>query len=316
MKQKPTTLALGGGGARGVAHLGVIEGLLEADFRIERIVGTSIGSLAGALYAFEPDILRVQERAIDYLLSPKFADHQRTLFGAPPASGEERTGGVFSWYRRINEFLRAHSLLTRVVRKPSLLPGILLEDVVEHLLPDADIADAAVPISIVAVDLHSGRRVVLENGPLRLAVRASSSLPGIFPPVEWDDMLLCDIGVFCSLPLHVARSYQPRYLIGVDVSSPLKPLTQCVTALDVMMRMDEIGESLFRGHLGVEADLLISPDVESVEWFDFSACREVVEAGREAARRAIPARKPEVPGGWLKALRPFAASWRSMGGSL
>lgn len=307
-RRKPVTLALGGGGARGVAHLGAIEGLLSGGFSVERIVGVSIGSLAGAMYAFDPDVERVQQRAVDYLTSPTFARHQQELFGASPSSSEETTGGVFSWYRRIDRFLRAHRLLKRVVRTPSLLPGVLLQDVVDHLLPDADIADAAIPLSVVAVDLHSGERVVLEKGPLRTAVQASASLPGIFPPVEWDDMLLCDIGVFNSLPLSVARSYDPKSLIAVDVSSDLKPLSDCVTALDVMMRMDEIGEAMFRRHDGTEADLLISPIVGHVEWFDFSACEELLEAGRDAAEQAISSWQEAHGSNWIKTLRPVAAS--------
>lgn len=281
------TLALGGGGARGVAHLGVIEVLLEAGFEIERIVGISIGSLAGALCAFEPDIHRVQRRALDYLLSPSFQRHQRVLFGAHPAPGEVSTGGLFTWYKRVQDYLRANRLFHRVIRNPSLLPGVILQDVVDHLLPEVDIASSVVPLSIVAVDLRSGKRVVLERGPLRDAVRGSSSLPGIFPPVELGKMLLCDVGVLYSLPTTVARGYGPEYVVAVDVSSGIKPLPDCETAFDVLMRMDEIGESLFRDYASKSADLVIHPQVSGIEWFDFSASEQLLEAGRVAAREAL-----------------------------
>ncbi|MEX0703105.1 MAG: patatin-like phospholipase family protein [Planctomycetales bacterium] len=285
------TLALGGGGARGVAHLGAVEVVRDFGFEIERIVGVSIGSLAGAMCAFDADIHAVQKKALDYLMSPEFQAHQQVLFGSHPRGQEIATGGVFTWYQRVKQYLRANQLFHRVIRTPSLLPGLILKDVVDHLLPDADIADAKIPLSIVTVDLRSGHQVVLENGPLRDAVRASASLPGIFPPIEIDGMNLCDIGVFCSLPTTIARSYDPQFVLAVDVSSEMRFLDKCETALDVLMRMDEIGEALFRKHVRHMADLVIRPDVFGVEWFDFSTCEELVRSGRAAARRALAALK-------------------------
>lgn len=287
----PITLALGGGGARGVAHLGIIEGLLEAGFTIERIVGVSSGSLAGGMYAFDPDIKRAQDKALTYLLSDSFQEHQQTLFGASPSADESTTGGLFTWYERVISYLRMNRYFYRVARKPSLLPGVILTDVVEHLFDDVDLAEAKIPFSVVTVDLRTGHNVVLERGSLRDAVRASSSLPGIFPPVEVDGMLLCDIGVFYSLPTLIARSYGPTCLVAVDVGSDLQPLNRCETAMDVLMRMDEIGEALFRKHVRDAADFVITPKVFGVEWFDFSRSREVISAGLEAARGSAGAIK-------------------------
>ena len=285
---KSITLALGGGGARGVAHLGVVEVLMKAGYTIERIVGVSMGSLAGAACAFEPDIHKVQQKCLAYLLSDSFQHHQQVLFGTTPKSSDETTGGIFSWYERVKKYLHKNRHLHRVVTKPSLLPGIVLHDVVNNLLPAADIADAKIPLSIVAVDLRSGHRVVLEKGPVRQVVRASSSLPGIWPPVELDGMLLCDIGVFYSLPTTMAQAYAPNCLVAVDVSSGIRPLTDCETAFDVLMRMDEIGEALFRKRVVDAADLVIQPEVAGLEWFDFSSPENMIAIGRQAASRAIP----------------------------
>lgn len=288
MNRHGTTLALGGGGARGMAHLGVIESMLEVGLAVDRIVGVSIGSLAGAMFAFDPDIEHVKKTALDYLLSESFQRHQAVLFGAHGSGKDaDSTGGVFAWYSRAKDYLRANRIFHRVVSRPSLLPGVVLNDVVEHLLPEADIADAKVPLSIVSVDLRSGHKVVLERGPVREAVRASSALPGIFPPVEFEGMLLCDVGVFYSLPTTVARSYGSNRVIAVDVSSEMQRLDKCETALDVLMRMDEIGESLFRKHVRDEADLVIRPDVSGVQWFDFSSPRELIDTGRKTGRNEL-----------------------------
>lgn len=287
-KRKPKiTLVLGGGGARGIAHLGVIEVLLRAGFEIERIVGVSIGSLVGAMFAFEPDIRRVQQRAIDYLLSPAFQKHQVTLFGTATTKGNTATGGMFAWYARVQSYLQVNRLFHRVIGQPALLPGIILRDVVEHLLVDQDISEARIPLSIVAVDLLSGHKVVLEKGSLRDAVRASSALPGIFPPIPYGKMLLSDIGVIYSLPTNVALAYDPECMVAVDVGTGLQHVDYCNTALDVLVRMDEIGEALFRKYVQDMADVIVRPSVSDVDWFDFSPASKLIAEGRKAATRVI-----------------------------
>jgi NTE family protein len=289
MKQRRATLALGGGGARGVAHLGAIEELLKARIHPDRIVGVSIGGLAGALYAFEPDIVTVQQRALEYLLSPQFVQHQRRLLGAPRPPNAPEPGVGTKLYDRVTGYVRANQMLYRAVRRRSFVPGSLLEEVVNHLVPDADIADAPIPLSIIAVDLHTGRPVVFEKGPLRLAVRASASVAGVFPPIEHGNQLLCDIGSFYSLPVGIAREYSADMVVAVDVESRLKPLAPNATALDVLIRMNEIGGAMFHQQMSAAADLVIVPDVGHIPWFDFSTSGAVVEAGREAARAALAA---------------------------
>jgi NTE family protein len=191
-------------------------------------------------------------------------------------------------------------MLYRAVRRSSLMPGALLEHVVEQLLPDADIADAAIPLTVVAVDLHTGRPKVFDHGPVRLAVRASASVPGIFPPVPFEDKLLCDVGGFAALPLEVARSLDPDLLIAVDVGTDLKPLAREPSAVEILLRMNDIGAELFRQHVKSEADLVILPDVGHVEWFDFTSAGEMIAAGRTAAREALAGFSP--PRNWLRRL--------------
>jgi NTE family protein len=268
--------------------VGALEVLLDSGFRFERVVGVSIGSLVAAMYAFDPDIERVRERALEFILSERFQQGcQRHLTGTRPTDGDENGSRTLSVYGRVAGYVRANRLFHRLVTRPSLLPRMILDDVISNLVPDADIADAEVPLSIVAVDLRSGRRVELERGPVREAVRASKSLPGIFPAVEWDNMLLADIGMFDSLPTVVARSYTDGYVIGIDVGAISRPWSQGNSALAALMRMDEIGESMLRTHSRNAADLIITPAVAQVDRFDFSRPRELVEAGRIAAREAL-----------------------------
>lgn len=287
--EKPeVVLALGGGGARGIAHLGVIEGIEEAGYQISHVLGISIGSLAGSMYAFDPDIKRVQQKTLDYLNGEEFKRFEHRLQLSRSSSKETDGETSPSRWDRIMKVVRANYVCQQIVRLPSLLKGELLVHAAEHLLPDSDIADAKVPLGIVAVDLLAGDRLVMNHGPVRDAVRGSSSIPGIFPPVEFGERLLCDIGVLNSLPVTAAEDLaHSSKLIAVDVSAEVQPVNECSTAVDVLVRMHEVGERLFREQVRRQADLVIRPEVGHRSWFEFQDPEVLIDLGRKAARHAL-----------------------------
>jgi NTE family protein len=258
----------------------------ECNVQTERIVGVSMGSLVGALCASDLDTLAVQAKTRELLHSPSFAAKQRHLFGDMHGRDSD-DAGMFSWYVQVRRFISAHRRFNRAFTGVSLLPQSFMYDVIESLVPNVEIQDLPIPLSIVCVDLLSGHRVVLEKGSLREAVLASMSIPGFFPPVHWQDMLLCDIGVFDSLPTSIARSYATDLVIGVDVGLDHARIEHCHTALEVMMRMQDIGEHMLRQHVGRSADIVIRPDVGHVPWFDFRNSDALVHAGHEAAHRSL-----------------------------
>lgn len=284
---RTATVALGGGGARGLAHLGVMQAIGEAGIQAEQIVGVSMGSLIGAMCAAEPDIHLVQTKAIEFLCSPPFLEQIELLNHAKPVERENDAGGMFSWYRKLQQSLAAGRRFSRAIGHAALASDRPLRYAIDYLVPDCDISDLPTPLSIVAVDLLSGNRVVLEQGPLRRAVQASSAIPGIFRPVKWDGMLLCDIGTIESVPTRIAKSYDSELLIAVDVGPGKTQVPSCDTVLEVMMRMDEVGERLMRKVSTKDADIVVRPEVGNVEWFDFSQPQKLIDAGLQAGRRAL-----------------------------
>jgi NTE family protein len=307
MKWDGAVLALGGGGARGLAHLGVIEVLTDAGIPMKRVVGVSIGSLIGALYAFNPDIRALQDHIIAYVTSQEFLRHQQALYGTR-SEADQRSLPGFSWFGRIKDYLRANRAFHRVMLKRSLLPGKVLEEIVAHVLPDTDIDASRIPLTIVAADLATGHRVVLEHGPLRRCVRGSASLPGIFPPVRLDGKVLCDIGVFYAVPAKVARYYDPSFVIAIDVTMDLELYDRDSSALDTMMRMQDIGGGLLREETISAADIVIRPDVGTLEWLDFAGAAECIEKGRAAARAVLPELLRRYEAGAARDLTPRTTS--------
>ena len=292
---RQAVVALGGGGARGIAHLGVMQAIGESGLQTERIVGVSMGSLVGAMCAVEPNTRVVQANVIKLLHSPNFRQKLDKVFGKVKPTTAETWEGYFAWYERLK-----HAITPRKFRQAtdglSLMSENILNDAIDYLLPDVDLTELPTRLSIVAVDLLSGHRIVLEKGPLRQAVRASTSIAGFFPPVKWGDMLLCDIGTVDSIPITVAKSYARDLTIAVDVGQEQNKITHCKTAFEVLMRMEDIGERLMRRHVSRDADLIVRPDVSEVSWFDFDHPEKLIEAGREAARKALMPLQQELVG--------------------
>ena len=255
--------------------------------RIERIVGVSIGSLAGALCALNEDIRDVQDRVSDLVTSDKFQRQQSRMFSAAPAADEPATSGLFAWWEQFSRFLGARRRMLDLLSRPSLLPPEFIENIVTTLVPDIDIRDVRVPLSIVALDLCSGKQVTLTRGSLRSAVLASTAIPGVFPPVERDGCQLVDIGVIDALPVSVALEYGSDMTIAVDVGADVESKARVQTAREIFLRVSDITERHVRQYTRGMADLIIRPQVTGIPWYDFSRPGELIENGRHAAGLAL-----------------------------
>ncbi|MEM7261631.1 MAG: patatin-like phospholipase family protein [Planctomycetota bacterium] len=276
-------LALGGGGSRGLAHLGVMKVLEEEGIPIDGIVGTSVGSIVGAAYAVHGRIDPVIDFTLEYLRSDEFAnDHfRRLMFGANDAE----LNMLKAFVSRIRKGLSFTSLITR----PAIYDGQTLAEVVNAFVPDIDFADLATPFGVPAIDLRHPVEVLLAAGSVRTAVLASCSLPGFFPPVEVDDMLLADVGVMGSVPVSAANELVPgAMVIAVDLSSELEPIERIEKGWDSIMRCETIAARKLNQLELARADVVIRPDIGAKYWSDFTELRRMIEAGAEAARAKIP----------------------------
>ena len=268
---RAVTVALGSGGARGLAHLGVLDELERGGVRVSAVAGTSSGALLGALWLLEGTdaaVARVRSFAASRL-GRRIAD--------PLAAGP---GGRLDLVRRAR---RLTSLFRLVLTRHQVTQQTFL-DRVGFFLPD--VAIEALPRAFVAVaaDALTGGEVRLDRGPLRLAVAASSAMPGLVAPFEVDGRLLQDGGAVAEVPVGAARALGGTVL-AVEVSEALpagRPDRDRVPR--AMFRAAAMGWQELRRRILAEADAVIAPAVNYFHWADYCRVDEAVAAGRAAAR--------------------------------
>ena len=243
-------LALGGGAARGFAHVGVIQVLEQQGLLPDLVVGTSAGSLVAALYAsgrngaeLEQAALRMEEAAITDWTLPLF--------------------------------------------NRGLLRGDALARYVNAQVQGKTIQDMKRPLGIVATDLANGQSMLFQRGDTGTAVRASSAVPGVFSPVAIGGREYVDGGLVAPVPVQQARQMGAEFVIAVNISSPPEGNATSDTFKVLMQTFDIMGQTINRYALS-EADLVIKPELRGIGSADFSARQRSIVAGRVAMQAALP----------------------------
>ncbi len=274
-------LVLSGGGARGMAHIGVLKALEQLRIPIDCIAGTSMGAIVGGLYAsgMTAEGIEAKMNSVDW---------QQSFRDAPP--------------RQDLAFRRKQDDLNFLVRLPFglkhgkvLLPrGLIQGQKLQQMLRSQTLAysdtasfdDLPTPFRAVATDLETGQAVIMDKGDLALAMRASASIPGLFAPVEDQGRLLVDGGLTQNLPMEVARAMHADVLIVVDVTFPLLPRQDLNTALSISNQMLAIlvRRDADRQKATLQpGDTLIAPELGLSSATDFASVGKTIELGERAA---------------------------------
>jgi NTE family protein len=245
-------LALGGGAARGLAHIGVLKVLEEEQIAVQCVAGTSAGSMIGSLYCAGLSWREIKETArnIDWgdLVSPTW-----------PTLG--------------------------------IVNPDKLEKTLNELLQHKQFEDLAIPFRAVAVDIGSGEEVVLQSGPVARAVRASCSIPGIFQPTEIDGRLLVDGGLTNDVPTDVVSRMGASRVIGVDLNADRVVPKRPENLIEVFYRSLNILIYNSAQKARRQADLMLVPRLEGFAYHDLGRLDELIAQGERAAREQIKALK-------------------------
>jgi NTE family protein len=250
-------LALGGGFARGFAHLGVLQVFEEQHIPISHIAGTSVGSILGAAYASGAPLERLMDTC-------------RTL----------RLRDIARWR----------------VSRLGLASNYCLGNLIERVFETRRFEDLRIPLSVVTTDLASGEPVVFTHGPLVEVIRASCAFPGLFEPVEIGTRYLADGGLVAPVPTLAARAFglalhgntAANIVIGVSVGMHDGYRGAPTNIFQVVSRAVSAAQKHQAEIWERQADLVLRPEVQSLAWDDFDRTAEAIDAGAAAARRALP----------------------------
>lgn len=276
-------LALGGGGARGLAHLGVFAVLEDEGIPVSCLVGTSAGAVIAAMWATLGTAEAVAARWREFLAS----DLPKTLPDVKLADDvSSRDSTILQFARTV----RRGTTVALALGRRSLVEHADLHRALAFLFPEARVEDLRPPLAAVATDFFSGRPVIIRKGSLRDAVAASSTVPGVLPPYQLGDTWLLDGGAVAEVPVREALAMSERPVVAVDVSAlPLDDAPEAIKVPRAILRASQFTEAALRRELLRDADLVIRPAVGGIHWSEFLRAEEAAAAGREAARAAVAA---------------------------
>ena len=295
-------LALSGGGARGLAHVGVLKVLEELRVPVHCITGTSMGAIVGGTYASGTPATKLEEKVRE-------ADWD-DLFRDRPPRAELSSRRKSEDYKTL--FAPEYGFKEGGLRLPKgFIAGVAMEAFLRRLTEQAigitDFRRLPIPFVAVAADIESGEAVVLDRGSLAQAIRASMSLPGVIAPVEIDGRLLVDGGIADNLPVNEARKLCADVVIAVNIGTPPLERDELRSALSITSQLN-----LFLGKASVDEqlrslgrrDVLIAPDLGDISVGSFGRAAEAIRIGEQAARRmADSLQRYSLPAGEYAELR-------------
>ena len=266
-------LSLGSGGARGYAHIGVLQVLERAGIKVDLINGSSIGAIVGGAYALYHDSKRLVSLATE-VVSRAHVNYYSIFQHAQP----DRHPHLRDWL--------LSALCDFTALRTSVFSHRTNRTALSYLFGEYRFSDTAIPFSAVAVDLITGKPVVIREGRLRDGILPSISIPGVFPPVEWDGMLLTDGGVLADVPVRELRAEGAEFVIAVRLAG--EPPAPYKNGFDLLTTVDYLkGKRLSDWEVEM-ADFLIEIELPGYDPMRFDDSRTAIERGIRTAEAALP----------------------------
>ena len=277
-KKNKIGLVLGGGGARGLGHIGVLKVLKIHSIPIHMVAGTSIGAVIGAMYAATLDPHWIENKFKEFIDSEAYKriGLHRLVPTSQPNSSIFQTAATY---------MKNQIIINLANDRLGILKQERLSEIIEFLLPVKTFEELKIPFSCLAVDLNSGEDVVFNSGNLIEAIVASSAIPGYIPPIEKNGMLLTDGAVSCPVPVKTVRKMGADFRISVDVGlNHFEPLEN-PNLLQVLGRAEQITSTRLGEVKSEKADITIRPDTMNVFWAEFDKIDQLIKLGAEETEK-------------------------------
>ena len=265
-------LALGGGGARGLVHIGVLKSLKKQGIPVHMVAGASIGATIGAMYAATLDPDWVEKRFRQFVQSDlyKKIGLDRLVPTDQPNSSIFQTAATY---------VKNQIIVNLANDRLGILKQDRLLQVLEYLIPVKTFEELKIPFSCLTLDLNSGEDIIFKTGDLVEAILASSAIPGFIPPVEKNGLLLTDGFVSCPVPVITVRKMGADFSISVNVGMNNFETLQNPNLLQVLGRAEQITSTRLGELKANTADITIRPNTIDVYWAEFNKIDQLIQNG-------------------------------------
>ena len=284
-------IALGGGGVRGLANIGVLKAMEESGIKPDVISGTSMGAIVGALYADTLSASGTESTIRGVLSSEEFIRQVQKLGSLSGGTDMDR-----GFFEKMFDTAKKGYAFYRFMTKDSVVSQAAYEQI-EKLVPEKNFSDLKLRFACIALDLVSGNTVIFRSGSLRTAIRASSAVPGVLPPVGMDGRMYVDGGWAESVPISAVKQLGAHFIIASDVTRDITAIeakTDLKNSMDIMLRANDIVRSSMNMLRTKEADFVIHPEVGDAPWSAFENLDAYITSGYKAAKMAMPSLKKAI----------------------
>lgn len=279
MKKPTIGLALGGGGARGAAHIGALQSLHHAGIRFDRIVGTSAGAVVGAMYAATQDPDWIEKRFREFIDSSEFE-----ALGTMRMVKDQDPHSPFG---QLAKKVRDQFVIVMSLNRSSILKKEKLKAAFGFLLPVHSFKDLKIPMEVTATDLQTGKLTVYTSGDLLEAVVQSGSIPGYVEPTIKGETLMADGGVGMPNPLPLLKG-KVDISVTVDIIKRIRTNVPELNIYNILQRAEEVTFNVLTEKDVTDADIVIRPDVEGIHWSQFDQFDPILKSGKLAGDTMLP----------------------------
>ena len=265
-------LGLRDGGARGFAHIGVLQRLEEIGIRPDYITGSSMGALVAATY------IKMGSAAATWAELDRMTKSEPFRKLGMHLINVKGRGGASFWHQ-VSSAIQDRIVINLAHSKPGLVRADRVEDAIKFVITEDSWFDSGTELGIVSTDLYSGEDVYFTEGPLLPAVMASIAIPGFLPPVYHEGRTLVDGGVSQQVPIRMAREMGADFVLAVDVGQNINPIADLDNAMAIMSQSENIRSCHYRDMLNREADVLLQPEMPGVHWSAYDQREAFVDLG-------------------------------------
>ncbi len=271
-------IALGGGGARGAAHIGVLQELDNAGIKADLIAGVSAGAIIGAMYAYSHDASWIEDQFRKVWTSKTFSNTstKRFLNGRTPRSLAGKITKIFS----------DHLLAMISLHKRSIIDNQPIRDIITSLIPVSSFDELKIPLKIISTDLDTGADIVYEEGDLFDAIIKSCTIPGVIEPLGSNSENIVDGGIGMPVPIPALKDHC-EFTLAIDIGLYKLQKLDSPNVLSMTKRAEVITSNRLKTKLASEADFVIQPDTMGMHWTDFEGSEQLFNNGRSAARDSV-----------------------------